>query len=118
MADEPKSPEPPTPPVAASDKPASTAPGEPLKAEVSRTDSPGAGVSAAPVGEPREEAPAPKPANPAAANTATISETSSATGAPTRAADAAAAPANPAAAPPAKPAPAPAAAKPPAAKAA
>ena len=42
MADEPKSPEPPTPPVAAPDKPASTAPGEPLKAEVSPTDAPGA----------------------------------------------------------------------------
>jgi NADH-quinone oxidoreductase subunit C len=40
--------EPLTPPKAAADKPASTAPGEPLKGEVSRTDSPGAGVSAAP----------------------------------------------------------------------
>jgi len=40
--------EPPTPPVAAADKPPSGASGEPLKAEVSRTDSPGAGVSAAP----------------------------------------------------------------------
>jgi NADH-quinone oxidoreductase subunit C len=120
MADEPKSPEPPTPPTAApgaeavapvtpakaaSDKPASTSPGEPFKAEVSRTDAPGAGVSAAPVGEPRSEAPAPKPANPAAATTAVTSETSSATGAPT----APAKPPAPAAAP--KPA-APAAAKP------
>src|ERR1700733_14012762 len=108
MAEEPKSPEPPTPPLAApgaeagapvtpakaaADKPASTAPGEPLKAEVSRTDAPGAGVSAAPVGEPRQEPPAPKPANPAAAATATTSETSSATGQPT-------APAAPTPAPP------------------
>jgi len=119
MADDPKSPEPSTPPVAAADKPSSTAPGEPLKAEVSRTDAPGAGASAAPVGEPRQEPPAPKPANPAAAATATTSETSSATGQPTAAA--AAKPAAPKPAPPAgaKPA-APAAAKPaaPAAKAA
>jgi hypothetical protein len=40
--------QPPTPPVAAADKAPSHAAGEPLKAEVSRTDSPGAGVSAAP----------------------------------------------------------------------
>jgi len=53
-----------------------------LKAEVSRTDSPAAGVSAAPVA-PTADAPAPKPANPAAAATATTSETSSATGKPT-----------------------------------
>ena len=50
MADDPKSSEPTTPPVAAGDKPAGTAPGEPIKTEVSRTDSPGAGASAAPVG--------------------------------------------------------------------
>src|SRR3954467_11413364 len=96
---------PPTPPEAAADKPASGAPAEPLKGEVSRTDSPGAGMSAAPVGVPKQEPPAPKPANPAAAQTGTISETSSATGQPT-------APAEPP--PPAAPKPAasPAAAKP------
>jgi NADH-quinone oxidoreductase subunit C len=71
-----------------------------LKAEVSRTDAPGAGVSAAPVGEARTEPPAPKPENPAAAATAVTSETSSATGAATAAAKppaAAAAPKPPAA---------------------
>ena len=54
---------PPTPPTAAADKPATQPPAEPpggLKAEVSRTDAPGAGVSAAPA------APA-APARPAAA---------------------------------------------------
>jgi NADH-quinone oxidoreductase subunit C len=79
-----------TPPVAAADKPASSAPGEPLKAEPSRTDAPGAGVSAAQVG-PSAAAPAPKPENPAAAQTATTSETSSATGQPTAPAAASAA---------------------------
>jgi NADH-quinone oxidoreductase subunit C len=54
----------PTPPVAAGDKPASSAPAEPLKAEPSRTDSPGAGASAA------GAAPAAKPAVPAAAKPA------------------------------------------------
>lgn len=85
-----------TPPTAAADKPASQAPGEPLhpnagaalgtplKGEVSRTDSPGAGASAAPPAEPRTEPPAPKPGNPAAATTATTSEASSATGQPTQ----------------------------------
>ena len=73
----------PTPPKAAGDKPADGTPAEPIKGEVSRTDSPGAGVSAAPVGPPRTEPPAPKPANPEAAVTATTSETSSATGRPT-----------------------------------
>ena len=103
MADEsnkPPGPQPPSPPSAAGDAPASAAPGEPLKAEVSRTDAPGAGVSAAPaaaVGKP-----APKPENPAAAQTATTSETSSAQGKP-------AAPAVP---PKAAPAARPAAAKP------
>jgi NADH-quinone oxidoreductase subunit C len=91
-----------TPAKAAADKPAGSTPGEPLKGEVSRTDSPGAGASAAPIGPPRQEPPAPKPANPTAAQTATTSETSSATGQPT---------APPAAAAAAKP-PAPAAAKP------
>jgi NADH-quinone oxidoreductase subunit C len=119
MADEPKTPDPPTPPAAAADKPASDAPGEPLKAEVSRTDAPGAGVSSAPAGTPAAT-PAPKPANPAAAQTATTSEASSATGQPTapaadvKPAAAAAKPAAPAAprpAPAAKPA-APAAGKP------
>jgi len=93
---------PPTPPEAAADKPAGAAPAEPLKGEVSRTDSPGAGASAAPVGVPTQEPPAPKPANPAAAQTATTAETSSATGQPTA----------PAAATPKPPAAAPAAAKP------
>jgi NADH-quinone oxidoreductase subunit C len=83
MVDEPKDPPAPaTPAKAAGDKPASGAPGEPLKAEVSRTDSPGAGASAAPVAQPAAT-PAPKPENPAAATTATTSETSSATGKPT-----------------------------------
>ena len=52
MTEEPKDPK------AAGDKPPSETPGEPLKGEVSRTDSPGAGVSAAP--------PAPAPAAPVA----------------------------------------------------
>src|SRR6185295_9528406 len=85
MADENE--KPPTPPLAAADKPASTAPAEPLKGEVSRTDSPGAGASAAPVAPPRQDPAAPKPANPAAAQTATTSETSSATGQATADAD-------------------------------
>ncbi len=102
-----------TPPKAAADQPAGSGSAEPLKAEVSRTDAPGAGASAAPVGAPRTEPPAPKPANPEAAVTATTSETSSATGQPTApaanappAAKTAARPAAPAArpAPAAKPA--------------
>jgi NADH-quinone oxidoreductase subunit C len=108
MADDAQKPdEPATPPTAAADKPAG---GEPdLKAEVSRTDAPGAGVSAAPVAPPRTEPPAPKPANPAAAQTATTAETSSATGQVTPpaakpVAPAAAKPAAPAAAKPAGPA--------------
>jgi NADH-quinone oxidoreductase subunit C len=84
----------PTPAHAAADSPPSSAPGEPLKGEVSRTDAPGAGVSAAPVGKPG--VPAPKPANPAAAQTAGTSEVSSSTGQPT--APAAADPTTPAAA--------------------
>jgi NADH-quinone oxidoreductase subunit C len=63
MVDEPKDP---TPPQAAADKPASDVPGEPLKGEVSRTDSAGAGVSAAPEAPPKPVAPAAKPAAPAA----------------------------------------------------
>src|SRR5436853_279117 len=67
MADDPSKPEePPTPPTAASDKPASHVPGEPLKAEVSRTDAPSAGASAAPPAA----APAAKPAAPAVAKPA------------------------------------------------
>src|SRR5262252_1257881 len=94
---------PPTPPQAAADKPASEAPAEPLKGEVSRTDAPGAGASAAPVGTPSAEPPAPKPENPTAAQTATTAETSSATGQPTAPAQPAAK-APPAAAKPAAPA--------------
>jgi NADH-quinone oxidoreductase subunit C len=60
-----------------------------LKGEVSRTDAPGAGASAAPPAAPRAESPAPKPANVEAAATATTSETSSATGKPTAPASAA-----------------------------
>jgi NADH-quinone oxidoreductase subunit C len=102
MADDPKTPESPTPPQAAADKPASSTPAEPLKGEVSRTDSPGAGASAAPVGAPG--APAPLPGNPAAAQTATTSQSSSATGQPTKPAVPPAAAAAPAAAKPATPA--------------
>jgi NADH-quinone oxidoreductase subunit C len=63
MSEEPKDP---TPPQAAADKPASDAPGEPLKGEVSRTDSPGAGVSAAPPAAPAVTPAAPAAARPAA----------------------------------------------------
>jgi NADH-quinone oxidoreductase subunit C len=59
----------PTPAKAAADKPASAAPAEPLKGEVSRTDSPGAGASAAPVA-PKPAAAAAKPMAPAAAKPA------------------------------------------------
>jgi NADH-quinone oxidoreductase subunit C len=99
---EPPAPDDKVPPAtAAADKPASAVPGEPLKGEVSRTDAPGAGASAAPVAAPRTEPAAPKPANPAAATTATTSETSSATGQPSAAAKppVAAKPAAPAAKP-------------------
>jgi len=97
MADDQKPPEPtePPPPLAAADKPASGAPAEPLKGEVSRTDA------------------APTPASPTAARTAMTGETSSATDRPTVPADATVRPAaatKPAAAAP-KPAP-PAPAKP------
>ena len=68
MADDPTRPSDPnqplTPPAAAADKPVSGAPAEPLKVEVSRTDAPGTGVSAAPVGPSRQEPPAPKPVPP------------------------------------------------------
>jgi NADH-quinone oxidoreductase subunit C len=63
MADDPTTPEPPAPPIAAGDKPASAAPAEPLKAEVSRTEAAGSGASAA-------ATPAGKPATPAAATPA------------------------------------------------
>jgi NADH-quinone oxidoreductase subunit C len=82
MADEPKTPEPPTPPVAAGDKPASDAPAEPLKAEVARdqpagtaAEKPATAVAAAAtpaVAKPaapaaaKPAAPAAKPAAPAA----------------------------------------------------
>ncbi|HXD72926.1 MAG TPA: hypothetical protein VN628_04290 [Vicinamibacterales bacterium] len=69
--------QPPSPPVAAGDKPAGGPSDLDVKAEVSRTDSPGAGVSAAPVAKPAKEQ-APLPANPAAATTAVTSEWSSA----------------------------------------
>jgi NADH-quinone oxidoreductase subunit C len=82
LTDDPEGPGKPSPPEAAADKPAGSTPAEPLKGEVSRTDAPGAGASAAPVAPPRAEPPAPKPANPAGAQTATTSETSSATGQP------------------------------------
>jgi NADH-quinone oxidoreductase subunit C len=89
-----------------------------LKGEVSRTDAPGAGASAAPPAEPRQEPLAPKPENPAAATTATTSETSSATGQATAPAQVTAA--TPGAPKPAAPAPAgsaPPAPRPPAAAA-
>jgi NADH-quinone oxidoreductase subunit C len=73
MADEPEKPADapsPTPPQAAADKPASGTPAEPLKAEVSRTDAPGAGVSASPTSPKPPEGSVPKPANPAAQQTA------------------------------------------------
>jgi NADH-quinone oxidoreductase subunit C len=112
MADD-QGPETPTPPQAAADKPASATPAEPLKGEVSRTDSPGAGVSAAPVAP--VGPPAPLPDNASAAQTATTAQTSSATGQPTAPAQGTAAqpttkPAAPAAAKPAAPAAKPAAA--------
>jgi NADH-quinone oxidoreductase subunit C len=86
-AAEPSDNNPPSPPQAAADKPAASTPAEPsggLKAEVSRTDAPGAGVSAAPVAPPAPAAPTatspaspttaapapPKPAAPAAAKPA------------------------------------------------
>jgi len=56
---------PPSPPQAAADKPPASVPAEPpggLKAEVSRTDAPGAGVSAAPTATPAPPPAAPKPA--------------------------------------------------------
>jgi len=72
MADDPEKPA--TPPTAAADKPASQAPAEPLKAEVSRTDAGSAGASAAPVAPKAAATPAPKPAAPAAKQTAAQAE--------------------------------------------
>ena len=75
MPDDPQKPgdasPPSTPPEAAADKPAGSSPAEPLKGEVSRTDAPAAGVSGAPIAPTRQEPPAPRPENPAAATTAT-----------------------------------------------
>ena len=82
---------------AAADKPASTAPAEPLKGEVSRTDAPGAGVSAAPPAPPPGAAGAEARESRGGATAAT-SETSSAAGA-ADAADAGCQRAAPAAAP-------------------
>jgi NADH-quinone oxidoreductase subunit C len=99
MADEPVKPEqPPTPPIAASDQPASHAPGEPLTAEVSRTDAPSAGASAAVPEAEKPPAPAAKPAAPGAAKPAAPT-------APAAAKPAAPAAARPAAAKPAAAAP-------------
>ena len=115
MADDQKPPEPtaPPPPLAAADKPASSAPVEPLKGDVSRTGVPGAGASAAAEAKPEDMA-APEPVKPTTAQAPpTAGEPSSAAGRPPAAAAAAprpAAAAKPAAAP-AKPA-TPAAAKP------
>ena len=61
MADEPKAGDEAPAPQAAADKPAGATPAEPLKGEVSRTDSPGAGASAAPASG-ASAAPAGKPA--------------------------------------------------------
>jgi len=65
MAD-PETPPEPTPPTAAADKPAGSTPGEPLKGEVSRTESPAAGASATPAPAAKPAASAAKPAAPAA----------------------------------------------------
>lgn len=82
MAKREELPEPmPSPPVAAADKPPSRVPGEPFRAEVSRTDSPSAGVSAGRPARTTDHA-APKPDNPTAAQTATTSEWSAAADAP------------------------------------
>jgi NADH-quinone oxidoreductase subunit C len=81
MADDPEKPaEAPSDPPAAkagADQPPSSAPAEPLKAEVSRTDAPGAGASAVPAPQPASpaapSAAAAKPAAPAAARPAPAS---------------------------------------------
>jgi NADH-quinone oxidoreductase subunit C len=71
MTEEPKDPK------AAGDKPASDTPAEPLKGEVSRTDSPGAGVSAAPAA-PTAPAPPAKPGVAPGADAASAAKTASA----------------------------------------
>jgi len=89
MADDPQTPpvDPAPPaPVAAGDKPASSVPAEPLKADVSRTDAPGAGVSAAPVAAPREGPPAPTPKPAASAVGAALAPKAAAPHAPPAAA--------------------------------
>jgi NADH-quinone oxidoreductase subunit C len=71
MADDPKSPETPVPPQAASDKPAGSTPAEPLKGEASRTEAPApAAAPAVPAAKPAAPAAAAKPAAPAAAKAA------------------------------------------------
>lgn len=93
-------------PKAAGNTPASDVPGEPLKGDVSRTDSPGAGAPAAPPAPPAAAAPPAAPATPPAAAV----PKPAAPAAPKPAAPAAPKPAAPAAAKPAAPAAKPAAA--------
>ena len=93
-------------PKAAGNTPASDVPGEPLKSDVSRTDSPGAGAPAAPPAPPAAAAP---PAAPATPPVAAVPKPA-APAAPKPAAPAAPKPAAPAAAKPAAPAAKPAAA--------
>jgi len=93
-------------PKAAGDTPASDVPGEPLRGDVSRTDSPGAGAPAAPPAPPAAAAPPAAPATPPAAAV----PKPAAPAAPKPAAPAAPKPAAPAAAKPAAPAAKPAAA--------
>ena len=69
-ADPPGTPVTPTPPQAAADKAPSSTPAEPLKAEVSRTDAPSAGVSAAPASPKPPQAAVPKPPSAPAQQTA------------------------------------------------
>ena len=93
-------------PKAAGNTPASDVPGEPLKGDVSRTDSPGAGAPATPPAPPAAAAPPAAPATPPAAAV----PKPAAPAAPKPAAPAAPKPAAPAAAKPAAPAAKPAAA--------
>ena len=93
-------------PKAAGNTPASDVPGEPLKGDVSRTDSPGGGAPAAPPAPPAAAAPPAAPATPPAAAV----PKPAAPAAPKPAAPAAPKPAAPAAAKPAAPAAKPAAA--------
>jgi NADH-quinone oxidoreductase subunit C len=90
-----------TPAKAAADKPAGTAPAEPLKGEVSRTDSPGAGVSAAAPATAKPAAPAAaKPAGTAAPAAKAPAAAGAAAAKPAAAAAPKAAPHPPPAAPP------------------